>query len=61
MFIKSEFLNNGFSDTDYFLFSFNYFLLRENYITLIIKKTISSLKDILIYKKSKCLIYIKLK
>ena len=61
MFIKLEFLNNGFSDTDYFLFSFNYFLLRENYITLIIKKTISSLKDILIYKKSKCLIYIKLK
>jgi hypothetical protein len=61
MFIKSEFLDNGFSDTDYFLFSFNYFLLRENYITLIIKKTISSLKDILIYKKSKCLIYIKLK
>lgn len=61
MFIKSEFLDNGFSDTDYFLFSFNYFLLRENYITFIIKKTISSLKDILIYKKSKCLIYIKLK
>jgi len=61
MFIKSEFLDNGFSNIDYFLFSFNYFLLRENYITLIIKKTISSLKDILIYKKSKCLIYIKLK
>ena len=61
MFIKSELLDNGISDSDYFLFSFNYFLLRENYITLIIKKSISSLKDILIYKKSKCLIYIKLK
>ncbi len=53
--------NNELSNTDYFIFSFNFFLLSEQYILLFLKKTVSSLKDILTYKKSKNLIYIKLK
>jgi hypothetical protein len=49
------------SDIDMFIFSFNFYLSSYNYITLIIKKQFSSLKDIITYKRSKYLIYTKLK
>ena len=53
--------NTELTNKDYFIFSFNFFLLSEQYIILHIKKVVSSLKDLLTYKKSKNLIYIKLK
>lgn len=46
---------------DMLIFSFNFYLSSYNYITLIIKQPFSSLKDIITHKKSKYLIYTKLK